>query len=111
MAKFLAIYTGAPSDGPPPNMDPADMQKGMQAWHDFMANNAHRIVDGGGPLGRTKKVSREGVADVRNHLAGYTVIEADDIDAAAALFRDHPHFTIFPGDGVEIMPVLPVPGM
>ena len=23
---------------------------------------------------------------------------------------DHPHFTIFPGDAVEIMPVLPIPG-
>jgi ribosomal protein S17 len=24
---------------------------------------------------------------------------------------DHPHFTIFPGDGVEIMECLPIPDM
>lgn len=109
MAKFLAVYTGTPTDGPPPDMDPAQMHKGMQAWSEWMARNAAVVVEPGGPLGRTKKVSRTGVEDVRNHLAGYTIIEADDIEAAAALFRNHPHFTIFPGDGVEIMPVLPIP--
>ena len=49
-------------------------------------------------------------SDIRNHLSGYVIIEAADIDAAAAMFKDHPHFTIFPGDGVEVMPVLAIPG-
>lgn len=109
MAKFLAVFTGQPSEGPPPDMDPAAMAKGMQAWSDWMARHAASVVETGGPLGRTKKVSKAGVADIRNHMAGYVVIEAADIDAAAAMFKDHPHFTIFPGDGVEVMPVLPVP--
>jgi hypothetical protein len=26
------------------------------------------------------------------------------------MFVGHPHFTIFPGDGVEVMEVLPIPG-
>jgi hypothetical protein len=26
------------------------------------------------------------------------------------MFEDHPHFSIFPGESVEIMPVLPIPG-
>ena len=110
MPKFLAVYTGTPTDGPPPDMSPADMQRGMQAWSTWMADHGGQVVEPGGPLGKTKKVSKAGVADVRNHLAGFTIIEAADIDAAAALFKDHPHFTIFPGDGVEIMPVLPIPG-
>jgi len=110
MAKFLAVYTGEPRGGPPPAMDEAAMAKGMQAWRDWMDRNAGSVVDSGGPLGKTKKVSRSGVADVRNNLAGYVVIEADSLEAAAAMFKDHPHFSIFPGDGVEIMPVLPVPG-
>jgi len=29
--------------------------------------------------------------------------------AAAKMFEHHPHFLIFPGEGVEIMPVLPIP--
>ena len=31
-------------------------------------------------------------------------------EAAAKLFENHPHFTIFPGESVEVMPVLPIPG-
>jgi len=26
------------------------------------------------------------------------------------MFQNHPHFAIFPGDAVEVMPVLAVPG-
>lgn len=108
MAKFLAVFTGAPG-GPIP--DQATIAKGMQAWTDWMTKNAPRIVEGGGPLGKTKKVSKSGIADTSNNLSGYVILEADDQDAAARLFEGHPHFTIFPGDGVEVMPVLPIPTM
>jgi hypothetical protein len=108
MAKFLAIFTGKPGSGMP---DGATIAKGMQAWNDWMARNASRIVDTGGPLGKTKKVSSAGIADIQNHLSGYVVIEADDHMAAARLFEGHPHFSIFPGDGVEVMPCMPIPGV
>jgi hypothetical protein len=107
MAKFLAIYTGQPGATPP---DEATMAKGMQAWSDWMAKNADRIVDTGGPLGKTKKVSAAGIADIRNNIAAYIIVEAADHEAAARLFEGHPHFSIFPGDGVEVMPCLPIPG-
>ena len=32
------------------------------------------------------------------------VVEAENAEAAARLFLDHPHITVFPGDGVDIMP-------
>jgi hypothetical protein len=106
MAKFLAIFTGTPG-GPMP--DEATIGRGMQAWGDWMAKNAARVVEGGGPLGKTKKVSKTGVADISNNASGYVIVEAADHDAAARLFEGHPHFMIFPGDGVEVMPVLPIP--
>jgi hypothetical protein len=108
MPKFIAIFTGQPGAGPPP--DQATMAKGMQAWSDWMARHADRLVDSGGPLGKTKRASKSGVADVQNNMAAYVVIEAQDHETAARLFEGHPHFTIFPGDGVDIMPVLPIPG-
>jgi len=37
-------------------------------------------------------------------------VQADSHAAAAKLFESHPHFAIFPGERVEIMPVLPIPG-
>ena len=30
---------------------------------------------------------------------------------AAKLFLNHPHFMIFPGDRVEVMECLPIPGL
>ena len=63
----------------------------------------------GGPLGKTKKVSEQGIEDISNLMSGYTVVRAESHDAAAKLFERHPHFTIFPGDSVEVMPVLPIP--
>jgi hypothetical protein len=36
-------------------------------------------------------------------------VRADSHEAAAKLFEKHPHFSIFSGDSVEIMPVLPIP--
>ena len=79
-----------------------------QAQH--VVRNATRIVDAGGPLGVTKRVSPEGVADTHNNLSGYVVIEAQSHAEAASLFEGHPHFSIFPGDAVEIMECLPIPG-
>jgi len=106
MAKFMAIYTGT-NNGTRP--DDATIAQGMKAWSEWMARHAGRIVDAGGPLGRTKRVSATGTADVQNNIAAYIVVEADDHAAAARMFEDHPHFAIFPGDGVEIMPCLPIP--
>jgi hypothetical protein len=107
MAKFMAIYTGAPGARTQP--DEATIAKGMQAWSEWMAHHASRIVDAGGPLGKTKKVSAAGIADIQNNIAAYVVVEAEDHEAAARMFEGHPHFAIFPGDGVEVMPCLPVP--
>ena len=110
MAKFLAVYTGSPGAGPPPDMDEKAMAAGLAAWTKWMADHAASIVETGGPLGKTKKVSKGGVSDVRNNLAGYVVLEAASPEAAAEMFQGHPHFTIFPGEAVEIMPVMPIPG-
>ena len=37
-------------------------------------------------------------------------VRADSHEAAAKMFEKHPHFMIFPGDRVEVMPVMPIPG-
>lgn len=107
MAKFLAIYTGQPSDGL--HLNPEDREKGMQAWGQWMSDHAEHILDAGGPLGSTKRASADGIADVKNNLTGYVILEAPSHEEAAKLFLDHPHFTIFPGDGVEIMVCPPIP--
>jgi hypothetical protein len=75
----------------------------LEAW-----DEAHRdsIVYEGGPLGPTKRTSPEGITDVVNELTVFVVVRAPSHEAAAKLFEGHPHFTIFPCDGVDVMPLL-----
>jgi hypothetical protein len=84
---------------------------GMKAWQSWAETNAKAIVDPGGPLSKTKRISKQGIADVRNEMGAYTIVQAESQEAAAKLFENHPHFTIFPGDAVEVMERLPIPGM
>jgi hypothetical protein len=86
-------------------------QAGMDAWKEWAERNASSVVDQGAPLGKTLRVDKDGTSAIRNNLAAYTVVQAESHEAAAALFAGHPHFTIFPGDGVEVMECLPMPGM
>ena len=109
MKTFLALYTGSPG-ATPADLDPATMANGMAAWTGWMAAHAADILDAGGPLGKTKTASKAGVSDTRNDVAGYVVIQAQSHDAAVKLFEGHPHFAIFPGESVEVMEVMPIPG-
>jgi len=109
--KFLALYMGSATAQPRPDPDKATIMKGMTAWHKWMADHANAVQDNGGPLGKTKRIGTDGITDIRNAVAGYVIVEADSHEAAAKMFEGHPHFAIFPGDGVEIMECLPVPQM
>jgi hypothetical protein len=60
-------------------------------------------------MGKTRRVTKSGITDAHNQIAGFLIVEAADITAAAALFQDHPHITIFPGDGIDVMPVVTGP--
>jgi hypothetical protein len=88
----------------------AKMRDGMAAWKAWADKHKAAIVGTGGPLGKTKKISELGIEDISNMLSAYTIVRAQSHEAAAAMFEKHPHFTNFPGDCVEVMPVLPIPG-
>jgi YCII-related domain len=85
-------------------------QEGMAAWKAWMEQHHAGVVGMGGPLGKTKKITERGIEGVSNEMGAFMVVRADSHEAAAKLFEKHPHFTIFPGESVEVMPVLPIPG-
>jgi hypothetical protein len=88
----------------------AKEQAGMAAWHAWVAKHQAALAQMGGPLGKTKRVGLGGIADTGNEMGAFTVVRAESHEAAAKMFENHPHFAIFPGEAVEIMPVLPIPG-
>ncbi|MBI1212932.1 MAG: hypothetical protein GC190_15830 [Alphaproteobacteria bacterium] len=117
MKTFLAVYLGSPDSRQRREWDSLDdatrqkrMDAGMKAWHEFAAKHQAVTVFEGGPLGKTKKASAHGLSDTKNNMAGFTIIKADSHEAAVKMFENHPHFAIFPGDSVEVMEIMPVPG-
>lgn len=114
MPRFLAVYTMQPSDLkrfrslPKEEQDAVDAV-GIKQWADWEKRNAAAFPDTGGMVGKTLRVSRQGTEEATNSICGYIIVKAESIEAAASLFKDHPHFTLFPGDGVDIMPLLTGP--
>src|SRR5665213_1045776 len=114
---YLAVFLGSKTspralawNAMPEAEQKTKAQAGMATWKAWAEKHHAAIVAMGGPLGKTKKVTQRGVEDVSNEIGAYMVMRADSHDDAAKLFENHPHFTIFPGESVEIMPVLPIPG-
>lgn len=88
----------------------AKEQEGMAAWKAWVDKHQAAIVELGGPLGKTKTIDEHGIQDAANALSAFTVVRCASHEEAAKMFEAHPHFTIFPGESIEVMPILPIPG-
>ena len=113
MTKFMVLYMANQADFETMmrNSTPEQQRKGMEAWMKWMGQNQAALIDGGAPLGRSKRVDAQGVSDTRNSLGGYSIVQADSAEAAAKMFgSDHPHLQM-PGAWIEVVEIRPVPGM
>lgn len=116
MKTFLAIYIGTQDKMATWNAMSPEQRKqreaeGMSAWNAWAKQHAASIVQEGAPLGKTKRADAKGISDTRNQMSAYTIVKAESHEQAAKMFEKHPHFTIFPGEAVEIMECLPMPKM
>jgi hypothetical protein len=109
MAKFLAVYMMTPESLarfralPKAEQDAIDAA-GVPQWVAWEERHAAAIIHHGGMVGKTTRVTREGIGPATNAICGTLIVEAETAEAAAQLFEDHPHITLFPGDSVDIMP-------
>jgi hypothetical protein len=113
MKKFMVLYmaSGAEFEKMMKNSTPEQQKKGMDAWMKWMNTNKTSIVEGGAPLGKTKRVDSNGASNTKNEIGGYSVVQAESHDAATKIFgKDHPHLQ-HPGAWIEIVEIMPMPGM
>ena len=113
---YLAIFLGSKTSprmkawmALPDAEKRAKEKAGIAAWKAWVEKHQGALIAMGGPLGKTKKVTEKGIADVSNEMGAFTIVRAASHEAAAKMFEGHPHFSIFPGESVEVMPVLPIP--
>ena len=113
MKKFMVLYmaSGADFERMMKSSTPEQQKKGMEGWMAWMGANQTSLIDGGAPLGKTKRVDSHGASDARNEVGGYSIVQADSHDAAVKIIgKDHPHLQM-PGAWIEIVEIMAIPGM
>ena len=75
-------------------------------WDAWLAANKDTVLNTIA-LGKTKRVSKEGVEDAKNDMMMSSYLQGESAEAVAEIFKDHPHFVI-PGATIEIMEVRPM---
>lgn len=114
MPRFLAVYIMHADNVarfralPKAEQDAIDAA-GVPQWLAWEARTGASIVERGGMVGKTLRASPAGIGPAVNTICGYVVVEAETHEAAARLFEGHPHFSVFPGDWVDVMPFVTEP--
>jgi hypothetical protein len=99
MKKFLVLYrSSVAATDQMAATTPEQAEAGMAAWMEWAERNRDAIVELGAPLGGDSDVS------------GYSIVQAESRDAAAGLFKDHPHLRMPGGSSIELLEFLPLPG-
>ncbi len=106
--KFLVTYqmphTGLDEWMKLPEEERRAQEQTMQSeWNAWMEEHKDVITETAG-VGKPKRITSEGIEDSRNDLMMYSFVEAESFEAAAEMFKGHPHFSI-PGSWIEVMSV------
>ncbi len=117
MNKYVAIFC-IPADGVKEWMASVDeatrkeqSDSVMKEWATWSETHKDSILEVGYPLGKTKRVSKEGIADVQNDMNWFMVVQAESHDDAATLIQSNPHLKMIPSSYVELMDANHMGGM
>ena len=113
MKKFIVIYH-APVDAMAQtgNSSPEDQAKGMQLWMDWAQKCGSNLVDLGSPLMNGQQLNPDGTSKASSkNVAGYSILQAENMEEAKALLKGHPHLGWNAGCTIEIHETMPIPGM
>ena len=94
MAKFLFIYRESTVKGAKPS--PEEMQALAGQWYAWMQKFSASILPGGDGLKPSGRVLKAGLvtdgpyAEAKEIIASFSIIQADDYDAALAIARELP---------------------
>jgi len=109
MKKFVVIYY-APASAieQMAHASPEEHQKGMEPWMAWMARCGSALVDPGAPLMDGQRLTTSGTSASESQVAGYSVLQAEDMGAARALLEGHPHLEWAPGCALEVFEATPM---
>ena len=113
MKKFIVIYhTPIDAMQQTANATPEEQAKGMEAWMNWAKNCGNKLIDLGSPLMNGQQLSPGGKStNSDKNVAGYSVLQAENMDEAKALLQDHPHLGWDAACSIEVHETMPLPGM
>lgn len=112
MKKFLVLYKASPAEFERAmKSSPQEQKAGMDAWMAWSQKAKSAIVELGAPLGKTVRVTPKGSSAIQNDLGGYSILQGESKEAVAAVLKDHPHFMMGPESTIEVVELMPIPGM
>ena len=96
MKRFILLYCG-----PPGPRDPSHA-----GWFEWFGKLGDAVVDVGSPMADGVVVRADGsTSDEAARLNGYSLVQAEDRDAAIRLVQDHPLLALGPEHTIEIFEV------
>lgn len=108
MTKFMLLYNGPATRME--QMTPEQGQAVMEKWQAWIGSVGAALVDVGAPMANGEAIADDGSSGAATQLNGYSIVEADDVNAVKALLNGHPFLSDGRGDfAVEIHELLPVP--
>jgi len=113
MTKFIVSYL-APIDATwkKAESSPEDMEKGMEAWMKWAEKCGHKLVDMGSPLGNGITISPGGSSvNSESKIIGYSILQADNMEDARELLKEHPHLDWNASCQIELHEALPAHGI
>jgi hypothetical protein len=112
MKKFIVLYQSPTSaEEQMAKSSPEQAKAGMDMWMAWSKKAGAAIVDLGLPLGNGAQVDKSGAASKgKTQVAGYSILQAASIKDVAKILEGHPHF-MMPGNTIEVLEALPMPGM
>jgi hypothetical protein len=106
MSRYLYLYRG------PSRLEqftPEESAEQLAAWGEWMGRVGPALVDPGAPLGDRTAVSDTGKVVQPSEMSGYSVVEADSLEAAKAFLDKHPFLTEGKGRfAVEVFELVPI---
>lgn len=109
MKQFLIIY-GMPRDAMvkmKEMMSGEEMEKGMEEWKVWQDQYTEHIPEPGNPVAANTRVTADGVEEVPNELAGYSVMQGETKGEVVEMVKSNPHFKV-PGGYIEVMEIMPM---
>jgi hypothetical protein len=88
---------------------PEQAQYGMSLWATWAEKIGAGLVDPGKPLGNALRVSQSGITKSDSNIIGMSILQADSMDAALEMIKDHHHLHWAEDCEIVILEEMPIP--